>query len=251
MRLTQTTIICLGIAVGTSPLPLGFAEAAETPAQGTSQRQRQSQGGKPQGGKSQGGRSQGGKSRGASQKQGTLKAGDTAPDFTLTAPDGETKIALKTLRGKPTVLVFGSCTCPPFVRSISSVNELHEQFGDKVNFLMVYIREAHPTDGRVVPNNQFVTASPKTATERCTLASELDRRIGVDIPIAVDSIDDATSTAYSPWPNRMYILDAEGKIVDAGSAGAQGTTESAKKAPETLKKLLAHPAETPSTKQKE
>ena len=49
-------------------------------------------------------------------RQGNLKAGDMAPDFALEDVAGKQSVRLSSLRGKPVVLVFGSCTCPPFVR---------------------------------------------------------------------------------------------------------------------------------------
>lgn len=170
--------------------------------------------------------------------QGNLEVGKPAPDFTLSDADGKNPVTLSKLQGKPTVLVFGSCTCPPFVRSTEAVNDLYERFHDRVNFVMVYIREAHPTDEGSIPGNQFKVESPKTLDERCTLARDFDRRIGIDLPLVVDTIDDATSRLYSPWPNRMVIVDAQGRIAHAGEAGPQGTTESAAHAPEMLDPLL-------------
>lgn len=41
---------------------------------------------------------------------GTLKSGDVAPVFELADADGENKVKLADLKGKPVVLVFGSCT---------------------------------------------------------------------------------------------------------------------------------------------
>ena len=42
--------------------------------------------------------------------QGTLKVGDPAPEFELADADGKNKVKLADLKGKPIVLVFGSCT---------------------------------------------------------------------------------------------------------------------------------------------
>jgi cytochrome oxidase Cu insertion factor (SCO1/SenC/PrrC family) len=44
------------------------------------------------------------------RRQGNLKVGDTAPTFELTDPSGKTTTKLADLKGKPVVLVFGSCT---------------------------------------------------------------------------------------------------------------------------------------------
>jgi cytochrome oxidase Cu insertion factor (SCO1/SenC/PrrC family) len=39
-----------------------------------------------------------------------LKEGDAAPDFTLKDADGKNPVKLSELKGKPVVLIFGSCT---------------------------------------------------------------------------------------------------------------------------------------------
>lgn len=41
---------------------------------------------------------------------GSLSHGDPAPDFTLAAQDGSSRVTLSSLRGRPVVLVFGSYT---------------------------------------------------------------------------------------------------------------------------------------------
>jgi len=172
-------------------------------------------------------------------RQGNLKAGDAAPDFMLADTAGKQTVKLSSLRGKPVVLVFGSCTCPPFVRSTEAVEQLYSDYKDRVHFVLVYVREAHPTDGWAQPNNPFQIRSPRSIEERRKVAQDFAAKLKLSVPIVVDSIDDKTETAYSCWPNRMVIVDSEGKIADAGSAGPQGTSISARKAPSTLDRLLA------------
>lgn len=41
---------------------------------------------------------------------GDLKVGDAAADFTLHDTDRELSVTLSDLKGKPVVLIFGSCT---------------------------------------------------------------------------------------------------------------------------------------------
>ena len=43
-------------------------------------------------------------------REGTLKVGDTAPDFAVKDLEGKNEVKLSDLKGKPVVLVFGSCT---------------------------------------------------------------------------------------------------------------------------------------------
>lgn len=40
----------------------------------------------------------------------SVEEGEPAPDFTLPTSDGESRVALAELRGKPVLLVFGSYT---------------------------------------------------------------------------------------------------------------------------------------------
>src|SRR5689334_16755885 len=71
--------------------------------------------------------------------------GEYAPDFKAKSLDGET-IRLSDYRGKKNVLLlFGSATCPMTAGSIEGINELYNEFrGDNLEFLFVYVREAHP-----------------------------------------------------------------------------------------------------------
>jgi cytochrome oxidase Cu insertion factor (SCO1/SenC/PrrC family) len=43
-------------------------------------------------------------------RQGNLKVGDPAPDFTVKDVEGTRTVRLAELKGKPVVLIFGSCT---------------------------------------------------------------------------------------------------------------------------------------------
>jgi len=43
-------------------------------------------------------------------RAGAVMPGDTAPDFTVQDLEGKATVRLSDLKGKPVVLVFGSCT---------------------------------------------------------------------------------------------------------------------------------------------
>jgi cytochrome oxidase Cu insertion factor (SCO1/SenC/PrrC family) len=45
-----------------------------------------------------------------SSRPGDLKVGDAAPDFTIKDVQGKQSVTLSELKGKPVVLLFGSCT---------------------------------------------------------------------------------------------------------------------------------------------
>ena len=44
------------------------------------------------------------------RREGNLKVGDAATDFTIKDIEGKKTVKLSELKGKPVVLIFGSCT---------------------------------------------------------------------------------------------------------------------------------------------
>ena len=103
---------------------------------------------------------------------------------------------------------------------------------------MIYVREAHPTDGWVMPNNAFQIKSPKSTEAREKIARDFVKKVNVAMPVLVDGIDDQVEHAYACWPNRMYILDAQGRIADKGAAGPGGVSGPMKRAASIVDKLL-------------
>lgn len=60
--------------------------------------------------------------------------GQPLPEFRLTSFDGKT-VTRDSLKGKPVLLYFWFTGCPPCVRSAPLLEELHGQFGDRVQFI--------------------------------------------------------------------------------------------------------------------
>jgi type I thyroxine 5'-deiodinase len=89
----------------------------------------------------------------------------------------------------------------------------------------VYIGEAHPSDLWQVPNNlkdQIIFASPATSDERAALAGVCVTRLGIQLPAVVDHFDDSTDTAYTGWPERLYLIDRDGRIAYKSKPGPFG-----------------------------
>jgi alkylhydroperoxidase family enzyme len=102
---------------------------------------------------------------------------------------------------------------------------LKKQFGDEVEFIGVYVREAHPTDGWRMPSNDkdgVSFAQPTTYAERCKVAGECCGALKMSIPLVVDGIDDAVGHAYSGMPDRLYLIDRAGKVAYKGGRGPFG-----------------------------
>ena len=102
---------------------------------------------------------------------------------------------------------------------------MYKQYQDRVAFYIVYIREAHPSDAWQVASNvndDVVYASPDNSGERVDLASVCVKKLGIDIPALVDNFDDATDAAYSGWPDRLYLIDRDGKVAYKSGPGPFG-----------------------------
>ena len=118
------------------------------------------------------------------------------------------------------------------------LNEIYAKYKDRCRFYLVYIREAHPTDGWALPKNKFQITDPKSEEERRKVAREFAAQLKVTIPILVDTIDDKVESVYNGWPDRIYIVDQEGRIAHKGNPGPGGFQPSVKQAPGILDKLL-------------
>jgi hypothetical protein len=161
------------------------------------------------------------------QEIGSLQPGpkvdESAPDFTLKTNDGKAEITLSRLIGpKPLVLVFGSFTCGPFRGQSGNVEKLYRRYKGRANFLMVYVREAHPTDGWRMESNDrsgVVTEQPKTYAQRVEVASKCGQLLDLGFPMLVDSIDDRVGARYSGMPGRLYLIDRAGKIAFKSGRG--------------------------------
>ena len=86
---------------------------------------------------------------------------------------------------------------------------------------MIYIREAHPTDGWHLGRGQDIP-DPRTIEERRAVAKECEAAMAYEIKTYGDEMDDAVMNGYVAWPERLYLVDEEGKIAYASGPGPWG-----------------------------
>ncbi|WP_149549524.1 TlpA family protein disulfide reductase [Streptomyces marokkonensis] len=131
-----------------------------------------------------------------------LGPGSPLPEFDLPTLDGG-RFTSHALGRRPVLMVFGSRTCPVTESAVPVLKRLHTQFGEKVRFVLVNTREAHP--GQTI-------GQPTTAAEKHRHAQRL--RLHHDIPfdVAVDDIDGTLHRAFTPKPNSAYLIDTTGTI---------------------------------------
>ena len=103
--------------------------------------------------------------------------------------------------------------------------EIYEEYRDCADFLTVYIKEAHPTDEWQMKSNEtegVCYAQPRSTEDRLSIARDFVSRFGYRIPLVVDPLANPASAAYSGWPERLYVIDGEGRISYKGKPGPFG-----------------------------
>jgi len=159
--------------------------------------------------------------------------GDSVPNFELQIVHHSknrpayTKMKLSDLYGKPVGLIFGSYTCPPFRHWSERIVEITNKFSDKVNFLVVYIKDAHPTDGSQAPDNldmydNVLFKQPTTLSERAELAKICKQKLNFSCPMVIDDMDNSIELQYCAYPERLYLLDATGCVFYKSVVGTYG-----------------------------
>jgi hypothetical protein len=108
---------------------------------------------------------------------------------------------------------------------VPALNKLYEQYKNQVAFLVVYITEAHPSDVWQMQSNikdAVVLASPQSEDERANVAGTCVRKLGIEIPAVLDEFGNSTESAYTAWPDRLYLIDAAGKVAYKSKPGPFG-----------------------------
>lgn len=121
------------------------------------------------------------------------KPGERFPLEELARPD---------LGGQWVLLETASLTCPMYARHLAGMDELQARYPD-VNFLALYVREAHP--GERVPQH-------KTLAEKRGRAQAARRLLGEKRPILVDSLEGALHRRLGSYPNMLYLIRPDGII---------------------------------------
>jgi Iodothyronine deiodinase len=108
---------------------------------------------------------------------------------------------------------------------VPALNQLYRQYQDRVAFYIVYIQEAHPIDAWQLDDNledEVLVTSTKTLDERVNVAGVCMTKLGIELPALIDGPDDAVERAYTGWPDRLYVIDRNGRIAHKSAAGPFG-----------------------------
>lgn len=99
---------------------------------------------------------------------------------------------------------------------------------------MIYIREAHPTDGwwlggglaglavRGLTDAATDIPDPRTLDQRRATALRFSTEVEPGMEVLVDTIDDDVNRAYAGWPTRLYLVGTDGRVAYAAGVGPWG-----------------------------
>ena len=145
------------------------------------------------------------------------QVGELAPPFSLPRLGDAAVISLARFRsGKPAVLLFGSYTCPNFRHQANTLNALAAKYHATVPFLLVYIREAHTGDTwqSTINQRQGIDWQPaRTAAEMQLHATSCVRKLKMNFPAVVDSMEGTVESKYAAWPSRLYVVASDGRVL--------------------------------------
>lgn len=102
--------------------------------------------------------------------------------------------------------------------------------------MMIYVREAHPTDKWWLAETKFMRLimetvnsypsydlkEPETIEERRAAALACQAKLLEDMPVFVDNMDNKVDLTYVAWPTRVYFLDKKGMVRYDSGLGPYG-----------------------------
>jgi type I thyroxine 5'-deiodinase len=99
------------------------------------------------------------------------------------------------------------------------------RYGDQMAFYLVYIQEAHASDGWQVGINEeqrVVYEQPKSADEREAVADACVLSLNISIPTLLDDMSNDVDRAYAALPDRLYLVGPDGRILYRSDPGPWG-----------------------------
>lgn len=67
-----------------------------------------------------------------------------------------------------------------------------------------------------------IIADAQTTDERNAAAAQTCSLLKLPFPIVVDSMDDAVAQRWSAWPERLFVIDTDGRVAYVGEQGPWG-----------------------------
>lgn len=102
------------------------------------------------------------------------------------------------------------------------LNDIYEAHKDNIEFFLIYVCEAHPSDGWQTPQNLYeevVYEAPTNEDERAAVGNACQIALDLKYPMLIDSIDDDVERKYVASPIRLFVIDENGILTYAGEEG--------------------------------
>lgn len=122
------------------------------------------------------------------------------------------------IKNRPLILNFGSCSWPVFMTSLQQFKSIVREYNDIADFLIIYIREAHPLDEWNITGHQYSHLRQHVDLQDRMLAASLLDKHEIPCPVVVDPMDNKTTLLYSAAPKRLYVIQ-DGVVQYAGGMG--------------------------------
>jgi len=99
---------------------------------------------------------------------------------------------------------------------------IYHQYRTQVEFFVIYVQEAHPTDGWQTDSNvaeSILFRQHQSYEERESVAATCSLDLRLSLPVLIEEMDNAMDEAYGAAPERLYLMGADGRVAYRGGAG--------------------------------
>ena len=85
-----------------------------------------------------------------------------------------------------------------------ALKQLHHEFGDRIGFVSLYVREAHPGDDY---------PQPESFERKLRHARDYRDREELSWPVAFDDVEGTLHRQLDPKPNAAYLMATDGTVL--------------------------------------
>lgn len=146
----------------------------------------------------------------------TLAPGKPAPTLVALRLDTGRRVVPDTLPNRPRLLIFGSRSAPTFRDHIPAINQLHRDFRNRVEVVVLYTAEAYPVGGWELDRNRqdrVRVERHRSEADRLAVAREARDVLGIEATVWVDDFSDATAAGFGLMPNGAVLLGRDGTVL--------------------------------------
>ncbi|MBI3511669.1 MAG: T9SS type A sorting domain-containing protein [Bacteroidetes bacterium] len=158
--------------------------------------------------------------------QSGYQIGNTVGDFTLfDSSSHATQLSALLAQGKPVMVISMSLSCPASRHSLVYVlPDVVAMYGSQVNFLVVYVLEAHPVTPDVSPysntvwttqlnyNDSILIRQETNYLQRKSEAEDLIHLYRPSCPLLIDQPGNEYWRNFGPAPNNAYLINTDGVV---------------------------------------